>query len=109
MAGRSRHPPPRRSPRRLARPHHAPASFAVLLRYQTTNERAYYRAQKSLEDWQLGRREFVSQEEAKDAKAKQAELFAFLTKPFPEPRSPEYYDKLRASREVQQPAAVPTP
>ena len=86
-----------------------PASFPVLLRYQTTNERAFYRAQKCLEDWQSARQQFVSQEAAEDVKAKRAELFAFLTKPFPEPRSPEYYEKLRASREAQATSTASAP
>lgn len=35
--------------------------FPILLRYQTTNERAFARAKKQLEDMQNVRREFVSQ------------------------------------------------
>ena len=83
-----------------------PASFAVLLRYQTTNERAYYRAQKSLEDWQMGRQQFVSQQEAQAVKAQQNELLASLTRPFPPSRTAEHFEKMLADRKA---AAVPSP
>ena len=66
-------------------PHNLSHSFAVLIRYQVTNERAFTRALKALEDLQRARREFVSQKEAEAAKAPAnqdpAHHTAHLTKP----------------------------
>src|SRR5882757_10773264 len=49
-----------------------PKSLGVLLRYQTANERAFYKALKTLQDLQKKRKEeegpFVSQSERKDQK-----------------------------------------
>ena len=65
-----------------AEPGTLPASFALLLRYQTTNERAFSRALKALEDIRKTARQFVSQNEEKARKAKQSPALTFLTKPF---------------------------
>ena len=86
-----------------------PPSFAVLLRYQTTNERAYYRAQKSLEEWTHARQQFVSQENRQAAKAFENELMALAAHPFPPSRMDEYFEKLRAEREAKGRAAPTAP
>ena len=81
-----------------------PPSLAVLLRYQTTNERAFVRAQKTLEAMQQTRKQqdappeedFVSQN-------------PFLFRPLP----PRDYEKdlemLRKLRDERAPQAAPTP
>ena len=91
-----------------AAPGTLPASFAVLLRYQTTNERAFTRAQKSLEEMQQTRREFVSQKAGAVEKQRYKKALASLTAPLPRPDYDKIIERMAAARNaVSQRSAAP--
>ena len=88
-----------------AEPGTLPPSFALLLRYQTTNERAFYRAHKTLEDGRKAAQQFVSQNEEKAHKAQESAALAFLTKPFPPLDLEKHLARVRAERDQKATAA----
>ncbi len=88
----------------IAEPGTLPASFAVLLRYQIANERAFARAQKTLQEMQRARREFVSQQEAHHANAQFQQQMARLTAPPPAPDYEKIIERMNAARRPSPPA-----
>ena len=92
-----------------AAPGTLPPFFAVLLRYQITNERAFTRAQKSLTDMQRARREFVSQKESEAAAARANQDFARFTAPLPMPDYEKIIERMNAARHGQPAPAQTVP
>ena len=93
-----------------AQPGEIPQTFAVLLRYQTTNERAFSRALHSLEALHKTRRDFVSQENKQAVAKAQAAVWASLSAPFPKSSFEDYLEKKRAASPAPTaaaPVAVP--
>ena len=88
-----------------AAPGTLPASFALLLRYQTTNERAFFRAYRALEDARKSLQQFDSQNEEKARKAIESEALAFLTRPFPPLDLEKHLERVRVEREAKAAAA----
>ena len=78
-----------------------PPDFALLLRYQTTNERAFTRALHALQALQRQRREFVSQ-------THEAQIITRLTAPFP-PFDPQAAIKTYRAAAAAKQAPPPAP
>lgn len=75
----------------LAKPGELPATFAVLLRYQTTNERAFYKALNTL---QTLRKEALKQQEefvSQQADREYAEVLRKVYTPMPRADSMKAY------------------
>ncbi len=92
----------------ITEPGTLPDSFAVLLRYQTTNERAFSRALKSLQELRKLNAEFVSQKQHAGQNANEAEALALLAQPFPMLDIPAELERIRAGRPPVPPATRPS-
>lgn len=88
-----------------AAPGTLPPSFALLLRYQTTNEPAFYRAHKALEDSRKAAQQFVSQTTENARQTRESEALAFLTRPFPPLDIGKHLERVRVEREQKAAAA----